>query len=66
MLWNHLVICSLHTKALIVIGDGWKKVFDVFFQELGMFTPEQDRYQVLFVPSLSEAFERITDFSVEK
>jgi len=66
MLWNHLVIHSLSIKALIVIGEGWKKVFDEFFQNLGTFTPEQDRYQIIFVPGLSEAFQIISEFSNEK
>lgn len=66
MLWNYLVIRRLPTKALIVIGEEWKKVFDVFFQNLGKFTPEKDRYQILFVPDLSKAYEIITNFSVEK
>lgn len=65
MLWNHLVIHRLPTKALIIIGKEWKRVFDVFFQDLGNFTPEKDRCWILFAPDVLEAYKIIEDFSVE-
>src|SRR5690606_25353821 len=42
LMWNLMVIQSLPRKRLILIGKEWKKVFDTFFSELGMYvSPHQ-------------------------
>jgi uncharacterized protein (TIGR00725 family) len=32
LMWNLMVVESLHRRPLILIGDGWQSVFDQFFQ----------------------------------
>ena len=32
LMWNLMVVESLHRRPLILIGDGWQSVFDQFFK----------------------------------
>jgi len=59
MLWNHLIIRSLPVKGLIIIGEGWKNVFDVFFRDLGMFIHEEDQRNIHFVADIAGAEQKI-------
>jgi len=59
VLWNHLIIHALPAKPLLIVGSGWKAVFDVFFHELGVFTPEHDREFLIFVETVEDALNYI-------
>ena len=43
LLWNHLVIDAVLAKPVILIGPGWKQVFDQFFMSFGHYISEEDR-----------------------
>ncbi len=53
--WNQMVIQSYPLKPLIVIGEGWKTMFESFFTALGEFTPESYRQWVLYAPDIQSA-----------
>jgi uncharacterized protein (TIGR00730 family) len=55
--WNQMVIHAMDPKPLIIIGPGWKAVFDTFFDQLGQFTPPNYRQWVSFAPDIASAVE---------
>jgi uncharacterized protein (TIGR00730 family) len=55
--WNQMVIHAMDPKPLIIIGPGWKAVFDTFFDQLGEFTPLNYRQWVSFAPDIASAVE---------
>ena len=55
--WNQIVIHAMVPKPLVIIGPGWKAVFDNFFDQLGEFTPPNYRQWVNFAPDIASAVE---------
>ena len=43
LMWNLMVVESLHRRPLILIGDGWQSVFDQFFNGLDAYVPAHQR-----------------------
>ena len=43
LMWNMMIIGALEKRPLILIGEGWRSVFDHFFQELGQYSPPNQR-----------------------
>ena len=43
LMWNLMVVESLHRRPLILIGDGWQSVFDQFFKGLDAYVPAHQR-----------------------
>ena len=43
VMWNLMIVESLHRRPLILIGDGWQSVFDQFFQGLDAYVPAHQR-----------------------
>jgi len=44
LMWNLMIVESLHRRPLILIGRGWQSTFDQFFQEFNsyMTTPQRE------------------------
>jgi uncharacterized protein (TIGR00730 family) len=59
MLWNHLIIGAIPPKPIIIVGESWREVFEVFFRTLGNYTSDHDRHHLVFVKSVSEAINKI-------
>jgi len=55
--WNHLVINTINPKPLILIGEGWHRVLETFFQELGDYVPITSREYLVFAPHPEGALE---------
>jgi uncharacterized protein (TIGR00730 family) len=55
LMWNLMIIGGLEKRPLILIGEGWRSVFDKFFQELGAYSPPQQRGLLRFAPDVSSA-----------
>jgi uncharacterized protein (TIGR00725 family) len=55
MMWNNLVTKSIELRPLILIGLGWKKTFETFFNSLGEYIPEKDIGMLTFVLNAEEA-----------
>ena len=43
LMWNLMIVESLHRRPLILIGDGWQSVFDQFFKGFHTYMPVQQR-----------------------
>ena len=43
LMWNLMIVESLHRRPLILIGDGWQSVFDQFFRGLDPYVPAHQR-----------------------
>ncbi len=55
LMWNMMIIGALEKRPLILIGDGWRSVFDEFFQRLGPYSPPNQRGLLRFAPDNSAA-----------
>lgn len=56
LMWNRLVIHSIEPKPMILVGDGWHKVMEVFFGELGEYVSLESREYIAFAPDSQSAF----------
>ena len=43
LMWNLMIVESLHRRPLILIGDGWQSVFDQLFKGLDAYVPAHQR-----------------------
>jgi uncharacterized protein (TIGR00730 family) len=57
MMWTHLVTASIPARPLVTIGPGWKATFETFFENLGSYTPPEQRRWLTFASSINEAVE---------
>ena len=56
VMWNHLLVEAITPRPLILIGDGWYKIMQVFFEALGEHTSEAHRRYLSFAPDVDAAF----------
>jgi hypothetical protein len=43
LMWNQMIVESMHRRPLILIGDGWQSVFGQVFTRLAEYTPNSQR-----------------------
>jgi uncharacterized protein (TIGR00730 family) len=55
--WNRMVIESLSPRPLILIGQGWRKVFEELFETHHAYIAETQRRLLTFVDDVDEAAE---------
>ncbi len=55
LMWNLMIIGALERRPLVLIGDGWRLVFDNFFQHLGTYSPPNQRGLLRFAPDPAAA-----------
>ena len=55
MLWNRLVIETVAPRKVILIGTGWKTVFEMLFREQSRHLDQNDIRWLLFAPGVEEA-----------
>ncbi len=55
VMWNLMIVESLHRRPLILIGDGWQSVFGQFFQSLDAYVPARQREIVSFAKDVQTA-----------
>jgi uncharacterized protein (TIGR00730 family) len=60
--WNQLVIEIFEPKPLILIGQGWQKVIEMLYAELGEYVSINDRQFLAFAPDAKSALELFTHF----
>lgn len=53
--WNLMIIQSLPPRPLILVGPGWRSVFERFFDEFGEYTPVNQREYIQFAANVQEA-----------
>jgi hypothetical protein len=59
LMWNLMIIGSQNRRPLILIGDGWKTVFDQVFLTLGDYSPSSQRELLQFSPDINSALEMV-------
>ncbi len=55
LMWNLMIIGVLQRRPLVLLGSGWRSVFDQLFQQLGQYSPPNQRGLLRFVPDASAA-----------
>jgi hypothetical protein len=55
--WNQIAIHATDPKPLILLGDGWHKVLETFFRELGPYVTINSREFLGFAPDPGGAIE---------
>ncbi len=53
--WNLMVIDSIPAKPLILVGEGWRSVFELFWQRLGEYASDGQRGLLQFAPDVISA-----------
>ncbi len=53
--WNLMIVDVIPPKPLILVGAGWKAVFEEMFRSLADTTPEYQRQLISYAPTISEA-----------
>src|SRR6185503_8247449 len=59
LMWNLMIVESLHRRPLILIGDGWQSVFDQFFRGLDPYVPAHQREILSFAKDVQTAVKRL-------
>jgi hypothetical protein len=55
LMWNLMIVESLHRRPLILIGDGWQAVFDQVFKQLDTYTSTSQRELLSFAKDIHAA-----------
>ena len=55
LMWNLMIVESLHRRPLILIGDGWQSVFDQFFKGFHTYMPVHQREILGFATDVQAA-----------
>jgi uncharacterized protein (TIGR00730 family) len=64
MSWNLMIVNSMPPKPLILVGSGWRTVFDLFFEQFHAYMPVNQHEFIQFVPTVQEAVTRLASDSV--
>ena len=59
LMWNLIIVESMHRRPLVLVGDGWQSVFDQFLNSLGTYIPDVQRKLVSFAKDGQTAVELI-------
>ena len=55
LMWNLMVVESIHRRPLILIGSGWQSVLDQVFTQLDTYTPAHQRELLTFAKDIHTA-----------
>jgi len=59
LMWNLMIVESLHRRPLILIGEGWQSVFDQLFDGLDAYVPAHQREILRFAMDVQTAVEML-------
>ena len=57
LMWNLMVVESLHRRPLILVGKGWQSTLDQFFNSFEYYMPMRQRESLLFAEDVQRAVE---------
>jgi uncharacterized protein (TIGR00730 family) len=63
MLWNHQIIGLLPDSPIILIGEGWQNMFEVFYSHLGKYIADHDRHHLHFAPDVKQAIQIVEQYA---
>ncbi len=55
LMWNLMIVESIHRRPLILVGGGWQSTFDQFFQEFNTYMPAHQRLPLQFAKDAPSA-----------
>ncbi|OGO21091.1 MAG: hypothetical protein A2Y54_00590 [Chloroflexi bacterium RBG_16_51_16] len=59
--WNLMIIQSLPVRPLILIGNGWEKVFDQLFTSMESYVSNNQRELLVFAPDVTSALNKLDE-----
>ena len=59
LMWNLMIVESMHRRPLVLVGSGWQSVFDQFYTNLDVYIAEKQRELVSFAKDVETAVEII-------
>ena len=57
IMWNLMIVESLHRRPLILVGSGWQSTLDQFFASFNTYMPVHQRETVIFAKDVHTAVE---------
>ena len=55
LMWNLLVVESIHRRPLILVGEGWRAIFNQVFEATGEYTSVNAKTLLLFAEDVESA-----------
>jgi len=55
LMWNLMIVESIHRRPLILVGAGWQSTLDQFHTSFEMYMPAHQRDQLLFAEDVQSA-----------
>jgi len=59
LMWNLMIVESLHRRPLILVGRGWQSTFDQFFREFVSYVTAPQREIIRFATDVPTALEML-------
>jgi uncharacterized protein (TIGR00730 family) len=59
LMWNLMIVESLHRRPLVLVGDGWQSVFDQFFQSFSTYMPRNPEKELWFAKDVETAVKMV-------
>jgi uncharacterized protein (TIGR00730 family) len=64
LMWNLMIVESLHRRPLILVGRGWQSTFDQFFKELASYLTAPQREILHFAEDVPTALNMLESYKV--
>jgi uncharacterized protein (TIGR00730 family) len=64
LMWNLMIVESLHRRPLILIGRGWQSTFDQFFTEFSSYMTIPQREILKFAEDVHTAVKQLESYQV--
>ena len=64
IMWNLMVVESIHRRPLILVGSGWQSTLDQFFTSFETYMPARQRETVMFAEDVQRAVETLEGYQV--
>ena len=64
LMWNLMIVESLHRRPLILIGRGWQSTFDQFFKEFSSYMTVPQREILKFAEDVQTAVKQLENYQV--
>jgi uncharacterized protein (TIGR00730 family) len=61
LMWNLMIVESMHRRPLVLVGDGWQSVFDRLFQTFDAYILAGQRELVQFAKDVHTALDMIEE-----
>ena len=59
LMWNLMIVESMHRRPLVLVGNGWQSVFDQLFKTFDLYIPAGQRELVRFAKDVQTAVKMI-------